>query len=121
TTDFYAYFSGAAHGNYGSETQNFDMRTGQSLVAKDIFGFGYQKGLSELFGQRLMDTYPEEHNYFSYTGIAEDQDFEFFTDSVAVYFDPYEIAPYAAGQIKLKLGYDEIEAYIREDGPLGLR
>ncbi|MEL7340806.1 MAG: RsiV family protein, partial [Bacteroidota bacterium] len=121
TTDFYAYFSGAAHGNYGSETQNFDMRTGQLLEAKDIFAFGYQKALSELFGQRLMDTYPEDHNYFSYTGIAEEQDFEFFADSVAVYFDPYEIAPYAAGQIKLKVGYDEIEAYIREDGPLGLR
>ncbi|MEM6348075.1 MAG: RsiV family protein [Bacteroidota bacterium] len=119
--DFYAYFSGAAHGNYGSDTYNFDMRTGQRLMPKDLFVEGYEEGLSAMIEQRLKEFYPEDHSYFEFRGIHAEQDYDLFADSLGVYFDPYEIAPYAAGRIEVRLAYDEIEQFIKADGPLGLR
>ncbi|MEL7533371.1 MAG: DUF3298 domain-containing protein [Bacteroidota bacterium] len=119
--DFYAYFSGAAHGNYGSDTYNFDMRTGQKLMPKDLFVEGYEAGLGEAIKERMMEVYGEEFEYFSYGGIGEKQEYQLFKDSLNVFFDPYEIAPYAAGRVEVRLGYDELERFIKADGPLGLR
>ncbi|MFK7920630.1 MAG: DUF3298 domain-containing protein [Bacteroidia bacterium] len=119
--DFYAYFSGAAHGNYGSDTYNFDMRTGARLMPKDLFVEGYEAELGELIKQRMLEVYPEEFEYFSYGGVFAEQDYDLYADSISVYFDPYEIAPYAAGQIRVNLAYDEIKDLIRSDGPLALR
>lgn len=119
--DFYAYFSGAAHGNYGSDSYNFDMRTGARLMPKDLFVEGYEPGMSELIKERMMEVYGEDFEYFSYDGIGEEQDYDLYADSLSVYFDPYEIAPYAAGQIRVSLSYDKIKDLIRPDGPLALR
>lgn len=119
--DFYAYFSGAAHGNYGSDTYNFDMRTGQKLMPKDLFVEGYEAGLGEAIKERMMEVYGEEFEYFSYGGVDEKQEYQLFKDSLNVFFDPYEIAPYASGRVEVRLGYDELERFIKADGPLGLR
>ncbi len=110
---YFAYFSGAAHGNYGSKTINFDLRTGQILTPADLFRPEADTLLNKLISDRLKSIYPEDHGIFSFEGVTEQQNYVFEADSLGTYFNPYEIAPYAAGQVLVKFSYDEVAAVLK--------
>lgn len=111
----YEYSSGAAHGNFGSITLNFDLRTGQVLTPEDLFLADYDTLMNELIRRELKMKFPEDHGIFSFEAVAPEQNYIFESDSFATYFNPYAIGPYAAGQIMLKFGYDELAPIMQAD------
>lgn len=117
----YEYHFGAAHGIPSRTYANIDLLRGVFYELKDLFeqDSSYVKMLSDII-QKQIKTNPEYSYIFpdTYKGIKEDQSFYVKEDALYIYFDPYEIAPFAAGFPTFKIPYQEIKGIINEKGNL---
>jgi len=115
--DFYSYYAGAAHGNYGSQTVNIDMQTGEKIPNTQLFIGGYEKKMNALIKAKIADEYGDVG--LDFTSVDAKQSYDLYDDRIEVYFNPYDIGPYAAGQIRFSFPYTEVADIIYADGPLG--
>jgi hypothetical protein len=122
--EFFHYnFSGGAHGSYGSTGASYDLRTGRRLRYTDIFRPEAAQQLPALLGQAVrplvglaaedpldkqlfVRQMPVTHNVFLTTGGA-----------VFIY-QPYEIAAYAQGEVRVFLPLATIRPLLRDGLPL---
>jgi hypothetical protein len=122
--EFFHYnYSGGAHGNYGSVGASYDLRTGRRLRYEDIFRPEAAQQLPALLGQAVrplvglaandpldkqlfVKQMPVTHNVFLTTGGA-----------VFIY-QPYEIAAYAQGEVRVFLPLATIRSLLRDGLPL---
>ncbi|TDN38450.1 DUF3298 domain-containing protein [Hymenobacter sp. UV11] len=121
---FFRYdYSGGAHGNYGTTAASYDLRTGRRLRYADIFQPAAARQLPALLAravrplvglqanepldkQLMVNTIPVTHNVF-------------LTEGGAVFiYQPYEIASYAQGEIRVFLPLSELRPLLREGLPL---
>ncbi len=117
--DFYSYAAGAAHGNYGSSTRHVLLPDFRELSPEDLFAPGYQEGLGKLVGEKLQTLFPEEYPLLAYQGVGDEMNFELTASGMTIYFNPYEIAPYSMGQIRVPISFGEVQEWLLERGPLG--
>ncbi|MGI4759926.1 MAG: DUF3298 domain-containing protein [Janthinobacterium lividum] len=120
---FHYNYSGGAHGSYGSTVASYDLRTGKRLRYEDIFRPEAARQLPALLGQAVrplvglaatdpldkqlfVKQMPVTHNVFLTTGGA-----------VFIY-QPYEIAAYAQGEVRVFLPLAAIRSLLREGLPL---
>ena len=122
--EFFRYdFSGGAHGNYGSTGASYDLRTGRRLRYADIFRPEAAQQLPALLGQAVrplvglaaeepldkqlfVKQMPVIHNVYLTTG------------GVVFIYQPYEIAAYAQGEIRVFLPIAELRPLLRAGLPL---
>jgi hypothetical protein len=122
--EFFHYnYSGGAHGNYASTGASYDLRTGRRLRYADIFRAEASQQLPALLGQAvrplvglaptdpldkqlLVKQIPVTHNVYLTTGGA-----------VFIY-QPYEIAAYAQGEVRVFLPLATIRPLLRDGLPL---
>lgn len=99
TVNYYQY-TGGAHGITDRRPYNIDLGTGQDLALKDLFGtnFDYDSIINKEISRQINNN---KEIYFEgdmgFQGISEDQDYYLQDDALVVYFQQYEIAPYAVG------------------------
>lgn len=115
----YDYPFGAAHGMPVKKYAHIDLKTGKFYQLKDLFkpGANYVKVISEILGEKLKKD--DQYSYVfpdSYKGIKADQPFYISKGGLNVYFEPYEIAPYAAGFPTFTISFDEINSIINKNG-----
>jgi uncharacterized protein len=100
----YSYGHGAAHGNYGTTYLHFLTGPKRPLVASDIFtGEAWKKTMQELTlsqvkadqGENLMLDDPNSINDL----VIDPARWDFSTEGLTIQFQPYEVAPYAAGAV----------------------
>jgi len=121
---FFRYnYSGGAHGAYSSAAASYDLRTGRRLRYADIFRPEASQQLPALLGQAVrplvglaatdpldkqlfVKQMPVTHNVYLTTGGA-----------VFIY-QPYEIAAYAQGEVRVFLPLAKISPLLREGLPL---
>lgn len=116
---FWTYNEGAVHGNYNVNTFTFDAKTGELLpfehfvrMNKEDVEFETHEHLIAIDDSRIkradfsVVTFPITRFYIDPK------------DNVYLMFDPYEMAPYAAGITRVKLTQKQIKNY-NEDGPRG--
>ncbi len=126
---FFSYdYSGGAHGSYGTTGASYDLRTGRRLRYADIFKSSAAAQLPTLLNQAVRQLFniqpgkpldnldsggplsvpvmPVTHNVFLTSGGA-----------VFIY-QPYEIASYAQGEIRIFLPLSELRPLLREGLPL---
>lgn len=112
-------YEGGAHGNHGKYCFMLDKRDGSKItynklvkpekeeeflkIAEDEFR--NQAGVKE--GEKMPDLYRFENNKFHLN-----DNFALTPAGLAFYYNPYDIAPYTAGLIKLILPYEKIKGYI---------
>ncbi|MCH4886081.1 DUF3298 domain-containing protein [Acidaminobacter sp. JC074] len=121
---WYWYGLGAAHGNYGEATYIYDLSSGESVSLKDLFKeeLDYHKVLALAMAEvsendnRLyvdLSTMSEEEiiNYFK----RDDYNFRFYDGGISIYYNPYDIGPYAAGIIDFKINYEDIKDALKDD------
>lgn len=105
TVDYYQY-TGGAHGITERRPYNIDLSTGQDLALKDLFISNYDYG-SVINNEIRRQINSSEGMYFDgdmgFQGISEDQDFYLQDDALIIFFQQYEIAPYAAGIPEFKI------------------
>lgn len=118
---FHYAYTGGVHGNYGSVGATFDAKTGAELsfwdLAKDKKAFAeatldscltqvsaeYEEGLYEDYEEIIRSIWAEEPNwYLDAAGIT-------------VIFTPYEIGPYAMGEVYVTLPYQELADLMKSE------
>ncbi|MGI6066429.1 MAG: RsiV family protein, partial [Bacillota bacterium] len=92
---------------------------GRLYQLQDLFkpGADYVARLSEIIGIQI-----ERRNIpilGEFTGIRPDQDFYIADKALVIYFQLYEITPYAYGFPYFPISVYEIQDIIDEEGPLG--
>lgn len=116
--DGYRYPLCAAHGMPIKIYSHIDLVTGRFYELKDLFkvSSNYVQILSDIIGEQIKKA---QHLYVfsgSYKGIKKDQPFYVDENALYIYFEPYEIAPYAAGFPTFKIPYREISNIINVRG-----
>lgn len=117
-TTFYAYMGGA-HGLYATRYTPVDLRTGKELTLDDILLPSGKAKLNGLLARRLRQQAglkPGEP--LTEAGLFEDKieaNDNFFVTASGIGFNytPYEIAPYAAGEIQIFLSFKDLEKDLR--------
>jgi len=107
--DYYQY-TGGAHGLTGRHAYNWNLVSGQELALKDIFQANYDYGtVINQYIREQISLQPEI--YFTgdmgFQGLKANQDFYLEPGYLVVYFQQYDIAPYASGIREFKIPLSE--------------
>lgn len=119
-------FTGGAHPNSFVYYYNFDIRTAGELALDDLFIENYRPALDSIAEEHFRSYHelgPEEDIeeagfWFEGGHFRVNDNFLIETDGLRFYFNPYEVAPYAAGPTEITVPYADLEGLVLEDGPL---
>lgn len=105
-TSTYYQYTGGAHGTTLTETLNINTRTGEKIELKDFFkqGVDYKKVITEEVKKQMTGDnkfYPNAAAELKM--VSDDQSFYIEEGNIIIYYQPYEIAPYAAGICEFKI------------------
>ncbi|MFD0713445.1 WG repeat-containing protein [Paenibacillus sp. GCM10027626] len=115
----YKYPLGAAHGMPTRQYVHINLINGHFYALKDLFkpGVDYTKPLNAIIAKQIKED--PQYNYVfegAFKGIKPDQPFYVTQDALHIYFEPYEIAPFAAGFPTFTIPFSEIMDIINTDG-----
>lgn len=112
-------FAGGAHGMTIIKSLTFDVSTGRIYSLADLFkpGSDYQKVLSAIIEKQIKEREIPVINEF--TGIKPDQDYYIADKVLVVYFQLYDLTPYAYGFPEFPITMYQVEDIVDENGPLG--
>jgi len=125
-----SYSAGAAHPNSYTEVVNFDLKNGKLLKLADLFtpGAKYLQALSTYCIQALKKQAKEhgedallDDDWIKRGAGAELTNYDNWTitkKGLAVTFDPYQVAAYAAGPQSVVVPYSSLKDIIKPDGPV---
>ncbi|HQA59089.1 MAG TPA: DUF4163 domain-containing protein [Acetivibrio sp.] len=107
----YYQYTGGVHGMTTKETVNLDLVNEKELLLKNLFDGSrdYLQVLTdELLKQMKVQDYlfPDAVSNFKAT---DDLKFYLTDEGMVFYFNPYEIAPYAAGIVEYTISYDDLK------------
>lgn len=113
-------YLGGAHGVNTRLFTNFALPSGDILTQDDILQGNYREPMHLLMLRKIVEQDDdvalvkdiEEKGYYPQEIYPNDN--FYFTDSTIVYvFNPYDIGPYAFGEIEIELSFDELKDYIK--------
>ncbi len=112
-------FSGGAHGLTIMKSLTFDVETGKLYSLKDLFkdGSNYVDVLSEIIEEQIKER--DIPIIMEFDKIRPDQDFYIADKALVIYFQLYDLEPYAYGFPQFPISVYEIQDIIKENGPLG--
>ncbi|MEH7255541.1 WG repeat-containing protein [Neobacillus niacini] len=115
----YDYPFGAAHGMPIKKHAHINRKSGEFYQLKDLFNpkADYVKVISEIIGEQIKND--DQYAYIfpnTYKGIKPSQPFFISDNGVNLYFEPYDIAPYAAGFPTFTIPFKEINSILNKDG-----
>ncbi|WP_458414714.1 WG repeat-containing protein [Schinkia sp. CFF1] len=115
----YDYPFGAAHGMPYRVYASINLVTGSIYELADLFrkDSDYVKELSTIIAEQIEKD--EQYSYVfpnAYKGISADQLFYIDANNLYLYFEPYEIGPYAAGFPTFTIPFTEIKDIINFQG-----
>lgn len=109
------YFGGGAHPSQSVTVKRFNSLTGSQLGVWDVFVDSCSNSIKGLLTQKLMEqngvgTIDElrELGFLDMTDMFITDNFWLNQDSVVFFYNEYDIAPYACGQTRIAVAYDEI-------------
>lgn len=125
-----SYSAGAAHPNSWTEVVNFDLKNGRQLKLADLFTPG-SKYLATIATYSIQDLKKQsksqgadamlDDEWIQRGAAAEATNYENWTitkKGLNITFDPYQVAPYAAGPQHVLVPYSALKDIIKPDGPL---
>jgi hypothetical protein len=115
----YAYHYQAAHGMTYINSLTYDLQKQQACTLEDLFqpNSHYAERLSQLIREQISQRDIPVINEF--TQIAPNQGYYIADKSLVIYFQLYELAPYAFGFPMFPISVYAIQDIIDEHGPLG--
>jgi hypothetical protein len=124
-----SYEAGAAHGNSNTTVMNYDVKNGKKLTLADLFNPN-AKYLSAISAYCIKDLRDQSKKYkdamldeeMMKTGASPRADnyraVAITKKGLWVTFDPYQVAPYAAGPQTVLVPYSALKDIIKPDGPV---
>lgn len=115
----YTYHEHAAHGMTYIKSLTFDLQKETLVQLKDLFkpGSNYIKRLTTLIQEQI-----KKRDIFllgDFTSIKPDQDFYIADKALVIYFQLYDITPYAFGFPMFPISVYELQDILDDSGPLG--
>ena len=114
------YYAGAVHGNYGTGFYNIDRRTKTLLRESDYFVEDYAAQLTKILQRRLLIGYKvktleelEEKEGISAMDLTPNDNCSIGPKGLTYIYNPYEIAPYAVGQVTIFVPYEDLQPILR--------
>lgn len=109
----------AAHGFTIIKSLTFNVQNSNIYQLRDLFkpNSNYVKVLSGIIAKQIKDR--DIPLLSEFKGIKPDQDYYIADKVLVIYFQLYELAPYAYGFPQFPISVYEIQKIIRENGPLG--
>lgn len=109
----YYQHSGGAHGFYENKSYNIYIEDGKNLSLKDLFkeSSDYVKVINEIIRKKIKDG---QDGAYSFKSISDNQKFYIEDDKLVIYFDLYEIAPFAAGIPEFNIDINDISHILNE-------
>ena len=94
----------------------YDVYENQEIGINSIFKEEFLPNILSLIKEQLALHQEAESFDMSCVNVTEN----FFVDDDGIHwiYNPYEIAPYAVGNIEVVLPYSEIENYFKENTPI---
>jgi hypothetical protein len=117
-------FTGGAHGNYGFTYQSFDLRTGEVLQLDDVMRPNSRASLTGIVEQQLRkDFHIDSKTPLSEAGFFVDKlelndNFFIGHNGMGFLYNPYEIASYADGPIRIFIQWNQLQSLLNPDGAL---
>lgn len=116
----YYKYSGGAHGYYENIAYNVDIKNEKNIELKELFndGYDYKKVLDNEIRRQieiLIKEDPQNEGIYEFNGIKDNQKFYIQDDDIVIYFDLYEIAPYAAGIPEFQINKSVIDHILKEE------
>ena len=111
----YNDYTGGAHGMNAIICNVFDLTTGETVSESDLFGEGYQEGVSVLL-KTALDAFlaaQEEGEDLVFGAPEPNGNFSVSEEGVTWTYNPYEIAPYAMGAIELTVSWSDLKPYLK--------
>lgn len=116
----YAFAYPSAHGMTIVKGITFNTEDGSVVELKSLFkpGSDYVKVLSGIVGQQIKDRDIQLLDEFK--GISPDQDFYIADKALVLFFQLYDITPYAAGLQYFPISVYQLRDIMDEEGVLGV-
>ncbi len=116
----YYKYSGGAHGYYEYKSYSIDMRSGEFLELKNLFksNSDYKKVIDSEIRRQIESkakSDPQYEGIYQFEGIKDNQKFYIQDDNLIIYFDLYEIAPYAAGIPEFPININIINHILKDE------
>ena len=118
--DLAEYYAGAVHGNYGTGFYNIDCRTKTLLRESDYFVEDYAAQLTKILQRRLLISYKvktleelEEKEGISAVDLTPNDNCSIGPKGLTYIYNPYEIGPYALGQVTIFVPYEDLQPILR--------
>lgn len=108
----YYQYTGGAHGLTTKISYNYDLKTGEEIKLNNLFkdGFNYKDIIDKIIKD---DIAKEPSIYFDngamFKGVNGEQAYYLSRDGIIIYFQQYEIAPYASGIREFKIPYSVLK------------
>ncbi|MEB2292624.1 DUF3298 domain-containing protein [Priestia megaterium] len=112
-------YSGGAHGLTVVVPLTFNVLTGKTYQLKDLFkkDSNYVSILSKIVGEQIKER--DIMVLGEYKGIKPDQDFYIADKSLVLFYQLYDLAPYAYGIPYFPISIYAIQDIIEDESPLG--
>lgn len=114
-------YTGGAHGLSNTLLNVFDLKENKTLTMNDIFKPGYEKELQQALEEDLREQYDipanaplnGNHGILFDKHLALTKNFYLTGKGIGFIYNPYEVAPYVAGQINLYIPFSKIANIIQ--------
>jgi hypothetical protein len=117
-SNVYSY-TGGAHGNYGSVYSSYDLGLKKKLKIADVINATGKAQLPKLLEKHFRRIYkvkaadPLTEGGLFENKIEPNDNFYVTSKGIGFCYVPYEIAPYAAGQIHVFIPFSELKNYLQ--------
>lgn len=119
--------TGGAHPNQWGRWLNFDYVTGKLLGQEDVFQATAKADIEKILLDKLIRMQAEEHpeesvltledlqklGFLQLTNMYIPDNFLLSKEEMLFLFNRYDIAPYSAGEIIIRVPYEEIGPYLK--------
>ncbi|MBU5307393.1 DUF3298 and DUF4163 domain-containing protein [Clostridioides mangenotii] len=116
----YYNYSGGAHGYYEDIAYNIDIKSGKFLRLSDLFL--EQSNYKEIINKEIESQIKtlemenvENKGIYQFKSISDNQKYYFSGNDIVIYFDLYDIAPYAAGIPEFVIDGDLVIPIIKKE------
>lgn len=110
-------YTGGAHGMYATIVSSYDLKNKKVLKLSDILLPGYVEAVSKALAKAVRTKYNLSasaplNTFLFEEEIAPNENYGFTDKGVFFVYAPYEIAPYAAGEIELFVSFERIKEFV---------
>jgi len=109
-------YAGGAHGSTVQTAYTLNLQNGQQFALQDLFrdGADYRSAISNVVRDQLAARDLTNALFQPFSQIRADQDYYLSNNGLVVFFQQYEILPYAAGIQEFTVDYQALHDLLRE-------